>query len=78
MKKYSDIINENNEYNNNKIVLLIEYKMMNDNWTALTYDSYSSYLFRLTNEEIIEFMNITEFEIKEIEEKVINFIDSNK
>jgi len=40
----------------NKIMQLIEEKMEADNWTALTPDSYYSYLTGLTDEEIIEFL----------------------
>ena len=36
----------------NVIVELIERKMAEDGWTAHTPDSYASYLFQLTEEEI--------------------------
>ena len=39
---------------NNIIIKLIEKKMGKDDWTALTPDSYYSYLFQLSNEDIIE------------------------
>ena len=38
----------------NIIIKLIEKKMKKDGWTALTPDSYASYLFQLSNEDIIE------------------------
>lgn len=37
---------------NNIIVALIEKKMKENGWDALTPDSYADYLFNLTNEEI--------------------------
>lgn len=46
----------------NIIVALIEKKMEQDEWTALTPDSYASYLFNLTDEEIKD-----EVDEKEIE-----------
>ena len=39
---------------NNIIVEFIEKKMKKDGWTVLTPDSYVSYLFQLSNEDIIE------------------------
>ncbi len=43
---------------NNIIVELIEEKMKKDNWDALTPDSYASYLFQLSNEEIMDKVDI--------------------
>jgi len=58
---------------NNKIQLLIEYKMMESGWAAWTEDSYASYLWQLEDNEIFEFMNKTESEIEEIIHNVNEF-----
>ncbi len=39
---------------NNIIIELIEKNMKKDGWAAYTPDSYASYLFQLSNEDIIE------------------------
>jgi hypothetical protein len=72
MKKYNKFINENinNRKSYNKIILLIEYKMMESEWYAWTEDSYASTLFQLNDSEIEEFMNKYDSEIEEIQYKV--------
>ena len=78
IKKLNNFINESYKYDNNKIVLLIEFNMMNDNWTAFTPDSYSSYLFHLTDEEINEFYSKSEEEINQIVHDIEKFVEENK
>ena len=74
--KYGRFINENYERKaNNKIQLLIEYKMMESNWKAWTEDSYTSTLFQLDDSEINDFMNKYDSEIEEIQYEVNIFYD---
>ena len=55
-------INDNVRKSNNKIQLLIEYNMLDQNWSAWTEDSYASGLF-----------NLDDYEIEQIQEHVNNF-----
>ena len=50
------------EQADNVIMKLIERKMAEDNWTAYTPESYASYLFTLTNEEIVEEITNEQFD----------------
>jgi hypothetical protein len=64
-------INENLDRKcNNRIQLLLEYKMMKNDWSAWTEDSYASTLWNLTDDEILEFMQKDDFEIEEIQNEV--------
>lgn len=80
VKSFKLFVNENLNENverktNNKIQLLIEYKMMESEWTAWTEDSYASTLFELEDYEIVEFMNKHNSEIEEIQFKVNKFYE---
>ena len=71
MKKFNEFINESvDRKHHNKVTLLIEYKMMNKDWSAWTEDSYASELAGLTDDEILDFMNKSEDEIDEIESEI--------
>lgn len=74
IQDFTNFLNENLErHSNNKIQLLIEYKMMKSNWQSWTEDSYALNLFSLENDEIDEFMNKYDSEIEEIQYEVNKF-----
>jgi hypothetical protein len=80
IKKFNENINIKNFYDNfpdNRVILLIQYNMMKDNWSAWTPDSYYSYLFKLDDEEIKNFQEKEDYEIKEIYDDIENYRKKN-
>ena len=62
---------------NNKVQLLIEYKMMEQDWSAWTEDSYASGLYSLSDYEIEEFLNKSDYEIEQIKEQINKYYNEN-
>jgi len=66
IKKFNQLNEETRYGDDNRIILLIQYKMMKDNWTSWTEDSYATQLFQLSDDEIQEFYSKSDEEIEDI------------